>query len=68
MEFNPTKYPKKIRIQSNVEKEKFGIQHLEIPPLVQIQGFVTRQRSKVVPKSNQVDDVVQYISIFFSTF
>ena len=61
LEYNPTKYPKKIRAQLNNEKEKFGITDLEVPPLSQIQGFVARQRSKIVQKSNKVEEAPQFI-------
>ncbi len=61
LQFNPTKFPKQIQMQLTTEKEKFGIQHLEIPDLVKIQGFVHRSRHKVKPVSNKVDDVLEYV-------
>ena len=51
------------------EKSKYGIQNLKIPDLSQIQTFVHRIRSKVKPKSNNVNEVISYVmsNLYFPT-
>ena len=51
-------YPKKVRIQLTMDKAKYKIEHLEIPPLEKLQSFIHRERAKVKPVSNKIEDVI----------
>jgi hypothetical protein len=69
LEHNPTKFPKQIQVQLTTNKSKYGIENMKIPELAQIQTFVHRIRSKVKPKSNNIQDVVAFImsNLYFPT-
>jgi hypothetical protein len=57
MQFHPHKYPNHVRLQLNLEPEKFGTVGLKVPELSQIQGYIHRNRVKVELKSNKLEDV-----------
>ena len=69
LQHNPSIFPKKIRIQLTMDKAKYKIEHLEIPPLAKLQGFIHRERAKIKPVSNKIEDVISFISdhLYFPT-
>ena len=69
LQHNPTLFPKKIRIQLTMDKAKYKIEHLEIPPLSKLQSFIHRERTKIKPVSNKIEDVIKFITdhLYFPT-
>ena len=61
LEHNPTLFPKKVHLQLTMDKAKYKIEHLEIPPLNKLQSFIHRERAKVKPVTNKIEDVIKFV-------